>query len=200
MLLTKDDLKNGEFAEIPERNKDFKPAAAYSYEVEAVDVPEAIFDFDEIEDESLEKLWQAIHNSAYASGEPTFVLDEDYEGQFVFQFDDKLLKKMLGDLGVMHVFADTACWQGVARGLAPLLRARGARHEAREQTLGQRPGHVRRAHEAAASNGKTQNTDPRQRGSKRARAPVNVRRTNGSRQVVATATEFDNLQGTLGAR
>lgn len=111
VLLTAEDLKNGEPDEIPNPNENAGANEAATYTVEAVEVPASVFtDWDA--DDSLEEIYEAVHNAAYAGGEPTFIQSENFDGQFVFQFDDKLIKTQLGDSGVMYVFADAAYWEG----------------------------------------------------------------------------------------
>lgn len=116
ILLTREDLKNGELEEIPNEDENASENEAATYTVEAVEVPTAIFaSWEERvwdDEEPLGKLYEAVHNSAYAGGEPTFIQSESFDGQFVFQFDDKLIKTQLGDSGVMYVFADAAFWEG----------------------------------------------------------------------------------------
>lgn len=111
VLLSREDLKNGELEEIPDEAEDASENEAASYKISAVDVPAAVFSGWEA-DEKLEALYEAIHNSAYAGGEPTFIQSEEFDGQFVFQFDEQLIKTQLGDSGVMYVFADAAFWEG----------------------------------------------------------------------------------------
>lgn len=120
-LLSSEDLQRGELLEVPNPQKlpdDFNDGnpneldetESYTYEVATVDVPEAVFD-DWENNESLEELFEAVHNSAYADGKPTWLQGEGYEGHFIFQFDAKLIEVNLGDSGVMFVFTNTAFWQ-----------------------------------------------------------------------------------------
>ena len=120
-LLSSKDLQKGELLEVPNPQKlrddcndgnqsNLDETESYTYEVVAVDVPEAVFDNWE-NNESLAELFEAVHNSAYAGGKPTWLQGEGYEGHFIFQFDEKLIEVNLGDSGVMYVFTNTAFWQ-----------------------------------------------------------------------------------------
>lgn len=55
-----------------------------------------------------EHIYQA---SARALGRPIWLQDEEHQGEFLMQFDDRFVDINVGDMGVMYVFADTAFWQ-----------------------------------------------------------------------------------------
>ena len=44
-------------------------------------------------------------------GSPQWIQAAEHSGEFVLQFDGKLVRVNLGDQGVMYVFADTAFMQ-----------------------------------------------------------------------------------------
>ncbi|MEZ4453864.1 MAG: hypothetical protein R3B09_30690 [Nannocystaceae bacterium] len=85
---------------------------AYAIEVEALEVPAAIFDGRAEGD--LGRVRQMVYGSpGYAGGGPLWLQDgpEGADPDFLFQFDESLCAINLGDCGVMYVVGGDVTWQ-----------------------------------------------------------------------------------------
>jgi hypothetical protein len=67
---------------------------------------------DEEEDSPRRRLRQAIYAlSARAGGGPIWLQGDEYDGDFLLQFDESFADVNLGDVGVMYIFTDQQFWQ-----------------------------------------------------------------------------------------
>lgn len=89
-------------------------AGARSVRVEAFDVPRAIFEGGELEDEAAKRVRKIMYSShGYVGGGPMWLQDgtPGIDPSFLFQFDEGLCPINLGDMGVMYVYENDVTWQ-----------------------------------------------------------------------------------------
>ncbi len=67
--------------------------------------------FERGQNDPLVELSNDLFNHAFAGGAPIWLQGDEFEGEFLFQFDENLVDMNLGDAGVMYVFKETAFWQ-----------------------------------------------------------------------------------------
>jgi hypothetical protein len=86
---------------------------ASAIEVEAIEVPEAIFDGYDLDDDRSRIRSLVYGSSGYARGGPLWLQDGEpgIDPSFLFQFDESLASINLGDCGVMYAFDGYVTWQ-----------------------------------------------------------------------------------------
>lgn len=101
MVLLRDARSVQRASEAPE---DTPVREAQSFEAVRVNVPSEAWRGGPVQD-GVRRL------GARALGAPLWLQGDEYDGEFVMQFDESFLDINLGDSGIMYVFADTAFWQ-----------------------------------------------------------------------------------------
>jgi len=105
LFISKEDIKQSFFADIKLRTQ----SDVKTFSSDKVIIPSELF-FSEDEDllEIKNKLWQS---PAYVLGNPIWLQEEAYTGEFIMQFNEFFTDINLGDSGEMYVFKETAFWQ-----------------------------------------------------------------------------------------
>ncbi|MDX1902708.1 MAG: toxin-antitoxin system YwqK family antitoxin [Thermonemataceae bacterium] len=90
-----------------------KTEGSYSFSITELKVPTEIFYQNyESPHTNTEAIRKKVFNApAYVLGEPIWLQGDEYEGNFLLQFDERFGDVNLGDSGVMYVFENTAFWQ-----------------------------------------------------------------------------------------
>lgn len=107
------DLALGVNPASPEAEGDWDGPQPSRFVCREILLPAEIFEGDLFfeRDERLQQLANALLSQSYAGGLPLWLQSKEYEGEFLFQFDEDFIYMNLGDAGVMYVFKETSFWQ-----------------------------------------------------------------------------------------
>lgn len=109
VVLTREDVERG--AAEP-TDEDLQEREVTARQVEVSSSAFEGDDPDEEEDSPRNVLRRAIYGAgARAGGRPIWLQGDEYEGEFLLQFDESFVDINLGDAGVMYIFTDQQFWQ-----------------------------------------------------------------------------------------